>query len=67
MVHLMIPKLVVSGMERSTWSPKPQGLSHLYLFIWSQGLLKICPVYEQKAAHHSRNGEHLPLRYSNIS
>ena len=34
LVHLTFPELVFRWLERSTWSLKAQGLSHLHLFIW---------------------------------
>ena len=66
-VRLTCPELVVCRLERLTRSWKARGLSHLQLFFCSQVLSNICPIYERKAAHHSRKGELLRLRCGHIS
>ena len=48
-------------MERSNYSQKARGLSHLQLFIWPRVLCNICSIYEWKAAHHSWKGKLLLL------
>jgi len=62
----IIPEVVTSNLERSTWSPKAPGLSHLQLFIWSRVLSNICPIYVRKASFHSRKGELLVLLCGHI-
>jgi hypothetical protein len=62
-----IPELVVCGLERLGSSPKTLRCSHLQLFIWSQVLSNICPGYERKVAHNSRNTKFQLLRCGHMT
>jgi len=66
-VHFTFPERVVCGLECLTWSPNAWGLCHLEMFIWLRFLSIIYPIYQRKAAQHSRKGELLLLRCCHLS